>query len=176
MSSPGLLDVLAGPPRPLSLVELARVLGGLRWLELQGFERWGRLAIEPWDKAVAGWASGASLAHAWRASQLEALLPVSVGLPSASQSTCPHSPELEETAAETLPGDPVGPAPDGGKAERTTPADPLRLLGLLASAYRVRLAHPHQSADKPVLRVLSRLVSDVEFRLIETAEIFPLSG
>ncbi|MHB8245709.1 MAG: hypothetical protein ACYDGN_10220 [Acidimicrobiales bacterium] len=159
MTRAQLREELGGPARPLSLWETARVLGGLRWVELQGFEVFGRLgatagvpasADEP---SVGVPASAASLAHAWRAAQIESLLPVSSGLPGADECTREPSP---------LVGEWVG----GLRSATAAPSDGLAAAvrswyGDLEAAYEARLAHVHPGADGPVQRILGRLLADL---------------
>ncbi|HLI45040.1 MAG TPA: hypothetical protein VKU92_11320 [Acidimicrobiales bacterium] len=84
----GLAPAPTGREGQLSLLESARALGSLRWLELEGHARLGALAAGgSLPPRTAVWASGASLAHAWRAEQLRELLPVSAGLPGVDEST-----------------------------------------------------------------------------------------
>lgn len=148
---------LAGPARPLTLRESAAVLGGLRFVELASFRRLGRLAsgragaISP---AGAVWAAESSLAHARRAAELEALLPVSSGLPDAEE--CTRSPGAEVSALVAdleKVGDPSSP-------EQASPLDALYLA--LAQAYAFRAAHASPAADRAQRRVLERARQDVE--------------
>ena len=154
MSSPAdLWDELAGPRRPLFLVELAGVLGGLVYVELAGHERLGRLAASlarSGDAAGAVWASAASLAHAWRAAQLERLLPVSRGLPDAASVTvCPGPATAEWVERLEL-----------SNVDRLY-AELSGFYAELSAAYARRLAFVHASADGPVVTTLERLVADL---------------
>jgi len=127
------------------------VLGGLRFAELALFEWLGRVAaILEADDEVA-WASAASLRAAWRASQLEVLLPVSVGLPGAAVATAQVGPLVAEAVAR------LGEAP---VAE--VPAVASSWYDALLVAYRQRLAWTAPAAVGPLERVLSRAVADLE--------------
>lgn len=150
-----LVDLLAGPAEPLGLVALAHVLGGVRYVELEAFRSLGQLSAEAGTKpAVAVRASGAALAHAWRARQLEALLPVSAGLPGAADVTLSPGPAVDALLGRLWAGDPEVTA---------------GLSVVLAATYRRRLAHPHPSAEPFVARTLGRLLHDVEERALEGA-------
>jgi hypothetical protein len=148
-----LLLELSGPDEILPLSALGPVLGGLRAVELSCFERLGQMACgAPGnvdggadDAAASVWASQASLGHAWRASQLEELLPVSVGLPSVAECTRMPGPLTEEFV--------------GTLARAVAPS----WYRTLAQAYERRLAKLHPSADRYVARVLERLVEDVRW-------------
>jgi hypothetical protein len=163
--SDGLLEQLAGPRRPLSLLELGRVLGGLRWVELEAFRVLGErakvmpaepgepgLAVHP-GPALAMWASASSMAHAWRALQLEALLPVSVGLPTARECTGSPGPAATDWVASL--GSAVAGTDDDGRGVV------VGWYGVLAEAYGLRVGNSHPSADGPVVRTLGRLGADV---------------
>jgi hypothetical protein len=136
---------LSGPARPLTIEEMAFVLGGFRFVELSAFERLGRLASEErsLEPAVVTFASAASMAHAWRAAQLEELLPVSVGLPGVDECTRPQGPQSRHFVAEL--------SLEGAASWYRT----------LAAAYRRRAGHAHPSADGPIIRVLRRLEADI---------------
>ena len=159
----GELANLGGPSRPLTLLESARVLGGLRWVELEAFKMLGAFAVSPPGSGfgpgsgpgpeITQWASGSSLAHAWRATQLEELLPVAAGLPGAEE--CTTSPGLAAGQwLATLRAGLVG--VDAGAAESVP-----EHYGQLAAAYELRASNAHASADGPVLRTLERLSGDV---------------
>ncbi len=156
-----LLEALAGPARPLSLLESARALGGLRWVELASFELLGRLAAGggdagSLDASAAVWASGASLGHAWRANELERLLPVSVGLPSAAECTVAPGRLVEGFVGELA-------------RHVAAPGEGLACFyDLLVSAYEVRAAHPLEAADGAVVRTLGRLVADLRNAALPT--------
>ncbi len=168
--SDDLLEALAGPARPLGLLESARVLGGLRWVELTSFELLGRLATGageggPLDAATAVWASGASLGHAWRAHELERLLPVSAGLPSAAECTVAPG-RLVEAFVEALARHVA--VPGEGLAS---------FYDLLVRAYEVRAVHPLEAADRAVVRTLGRLVADLRAAALPAlAEAVPGRG
>lgn len=141
MSLDGAVVELAGPSRPLGIVDLATRLGGLRYLELVSYERLGRLAAEgDMSVSLALFMAKAALAHAGRGDLLGSLLPVSPGLPDAAELTvCP------------------------GEAVRALLARSLEQPGVLASlyetaeaAYAIRLAHRHPSGEANEARVLER--------------------
>ncbi len=142
-----LVDLLGGPPSALSIRGLAKVLGGLRFFELAAFEHLGIIASEGRDQGLEPnervWAASASLAHAWRAAQLEALLPVSVGLPNAGECTRSRGPEIDDLVA----------ALDYRSAAH--------IYGVLASSYERRIEFPHAAGEPFVLRTLSRLLDDL---------------
>jgi hypothetical protein len=147
---------LAGPDRPLTLLESARVFGGLRHLELELFTQLGRRAPEAQSPSVTVWASSASMAAAWRASLLEGLLPFSKGLPGLEESTRSAGPltdavlgRLEAAATdETLAAFVAG-----------------ELYPALLAAYGSRGDGLAPAADEPVRLALSRLTADLSYQL-----------
>jgi len=144
---------LRGPERPLLMVEAARVLGRLFDVEMALFSWLGRTArsLESADEVV--WASGASLRAAWRAAQLEQLLPVSVGLGSAEAPASPRSATtaaLEAVGALAAPGTPYD-----------APGLAMAWYAVLLDAYRWRLQWLSPAADGALERVLERLVTDL---------------
>lgn len=151
-SDGGRAVALGGPARQLSLVESAAALGSLRWLELEGHARLGRAAAgEDLAPGAAVWASGAAMAHAWRAGELGRLLPVSAGIPDAGESTRPASEAVARRAEDLEQALSAG-----------SDADLVSWYGGLAEAYRRRVAHASASADGPLVRTLNRLASDVD--------------
>lgn len=146
--------------RPLPLLDSAAHLGGCRHVELGCFALIGRAAQAagaPW----AGFLSGASLAHAWRASQLVELLPISVGLPDADAVTISPGAIADEALA-LLAGDP-------GDTPGTRPDGPALVAGLvqalypaMADGYRARFARCHPAPDAALARTLQRLLADLE--------------
>ncbi len=162
-----LLDQLSGPCRALSLLESARVVGGLRWVELGAFASLGRAATSgglPPELAV--WASGASLAHAWRAGQLHSLLPVSAGLPSAAEATKPPGEDVAELVESLAPPSAATGSPSSGDGPAL-----FRLYAALTAAYERRAEFAHPSADPPAVRVFVRLAADTR----RIAASFPAS-
>ncbi len=134
---------LRGPDRPLHMAEVAAVIGELRAAEL-GLFRWlGRLAPTLPSAREVAWASAASLRAAWRASELEPLLPVSAGLATGEDPV--HEP-IESSAPG---GDDV--FEQAGKRYRQ-----------LVDAYRYRLERLSPAADAAVERCLRRVLGDVE--------------
>jgi hypothetical protein len=150
----GIAATLAGPDRPLKMQEVAGVIGRFRDVEMVLFSWLGRTAPK---LAVAGevtWASGASLAAAWRASQLEQLLPVSDGLRSVRA-----VPSLEtplRAGLETL----VSFVPSGGPEE--VPELVGQWYAVLLEGYSYRLGRRSPAADGPLGRIFERLVADLE--------------
>lgn len=131
---------LCGPDRPLEMLEVGEVIGRLRAAELSLFRWLGRLAPTLPAAHEAAWASAASLRAAWRATQLEPLLPVSAGL---------ARPEEVAATAEPSGGDRV--LDEAG-----------RRYGELAGAYRYRLERLSAAADGAVERCLRRVLGDLE--------------
>lgn len=127
------------------MAEVGAVIGALRDAELELFRRLGRLAPSFPVAAQASWASAGSLRAAWRASQLEPLLPVSTGLvPSVETAGLG-----EEVPGEEVPGEEILAA----VAQR---------YHQLAEAYRFRLEHLSAAADGAVERCLLRVLTDLE--------------
>jgi hypothetical protein len=145
---PALLDELGGPARPLSLLELAHVVGSLRWVELQAFARLGGEATSgALPPPLAVWASSASLAHAWRADQLLSLLPASTGLPSPEECTTAGGPAVEAFVGRLR----------AASASTATAA----WYAELASAYERRAEFAHPAADGAAARTFVRLAADI---------------
>jgi hypothetical protein len=156
----------------LKLLDSARCLGGLRAVELACFARLGERAPHLAAPDCARWAASSSLAHGWRASLLEGLLPVSVGLPSPQDLTVLPDDTLGKELARVLPAQ-VLPASDQGLSprDRVSPTDDgLRLIAdlsgqlypVLLAAYLRRLEDSSPAADGAVARVLGRAVADLE--------------
>lgn len=139
--SPDPLAYLRGPDGPLPLILAASVLGELCRLELSLFAWLGEAAPSCGSPEEVVWASSASLRAAWRASQLETLLPVSVGLPRAD----------------------VAPAPSGlSSAHGVVTEVATTWYKVLAAAYSFRLDRLSSAADGPLERVLQRVLADLE--------------
>lgn len=132
------------------MAEVGAVIGALRDAELELFRRLGRLAPSFPVAAQASWASAGSLRAAWRASQLEPLLPVSTGLvPSVETAGLGEEVPGEEGPGEEVPGEEILAA----VAQR---------YHQLAEAYRFRLEHLSAAADGAVERCLQRVLTDLE--------------
>ena len=170
----GLAEALAGPDRVLTLEEWAAALGGLRYVELALFELLGRAALGgagpgdagpggagPGGAGYASWAGGASLQAAWRAEQIERLLPVSVGLPPAGEVTVAPS-EQVASALEAL-GLLSGPELAAKVGATWYPA--------LLAAYRRRSEALSEAADGPHGLVLVRVIADLEAAASHLADL-----
>jgi hypothetical protein len=146
---------LGRPDRPLTMEDMAGVIGAFRDVEMALFSWLGRIAPTLSSADEVGWASGASLRAAWRAAQIEQLLPVSVGVPCACDTSASRRPALgaclEALEACTPPN---GPGNVSGIVSHWYAA--------LLQAYKGRLAHLSAAADGPLERVLQRLVADLE--------------
>lgn len=155
MSGDGIARELAGPDRPLSIVEMAGVLGRLCWVELQGFRILGEMAAGAGhlDPTSAVFSSSASMAHGWRACQLEALLPVSTGLPSPEEVTGP--------GGEAVAGFCEAMATWGAAGPEELYASASAWYHVLGDGYQLRAAQLRQESDGPISRALSRLIADV---------------
>jgi len=147
---------LRGSEHPLQMADVAGVLGRFRDVELALFSWLGRTSrsLESAEEVV--WASGASLRAAWRATQLEQLLPVSVGL-GRTEAPSPSPTVATATALEALerlvPSDPPGSGFAAGLASAWYAA--------LLDAYRYRLRWLSAAADGPLERLLERLLADL---------------
>jgi len=151
----------------LNLLESARCLGGLRAVELACFRRLGERAPRLGTPRCARWAASASLAHAWRASLLEDLLPVSAGLPALAELTLLPDGALGVELARTLPdlGDVPAPQSRDSQADdgRVLIADLSgRLYPLLIGEYARRLEVATPAADGAVVRTIGRAIADLE--------------
>jgi len=107
------------------------------------------------------------MAHAWRASLVEGLLPVSVGLPGLAELTVIPQGPLAEELARALPDPAFDPLPrsrdsrgDDGRSVVVGLCD--RLYPLLLSEYSLRLELASPAADGPVIRVIGRVIADLE--------------
>jgi len=147
---------LSGPDGPLAMADTARIIGGLRLVELVLFDALGHAAPLLAEPEQVVWASSASLRAAWRGSQLECLVPVSTGLAPAAGTP-----------------DPVGPATGSGlealASLRTASEVPVHLPEMVAgwyevllAAYRYRLERLSAAADGPLERVFLRVACDLE--------------
>lgn len=180
-----LVSELAGPARPLLMLDVGPALGGLRFVELALFEWLGQAAATLEEDHEAAWASAASFRAAWRASQLEGLLPVSVGLPNAELATAPSGPLVAGSIAELAEGrqpDPVpgvGRQPGAGPARRRpgeVPDVASSWYDTLLAAYRHRLVWTAPAADGPLERVLCRLVADLEAERTAVGSVWERPG
>ena len=145
----------ARPPRvgALSIVESARVTGGLRFVELSCYEALSlaATAADGDDAPLAVFLAAAGLAHAWRAEQLAGLLPLSVGLPGAAELTRAPSPAAAEALSLLAAAAPAELAAVALGA----------LYPALAAAYELRSARAAPAADGPLLRVWRRVSADL---------------
>lgn len=137
---------------PLTLLESASLTGRYRYVELELFSALGRRAASC-EAEVSVYLAGASLAHSWRARELEARLPVSVGLPGVVELTRSPSGELDAAVALAV-------APGAGAEVLDAVVGALYPAMELAYAERVAAGSP--VSDPPVLRLLARLRSDLE--------------
>ncbi len=146
--------------RPLSLHDSVAHVGGCRHVELACFAIAGRAAPRV-GAPFAGFLSGASLAHAWRAAQLAELLPVSVGLPEATAVT--KSPGVLANEAMALLEGAAGHDGDIADDGRALTAGLVRALyPAMADGYRARFARCDPAPDAALARTLQRLLADLE--------------
>lgn len=134
-----------------SLLTTARLLGRMRYVELAAFSRLGRRAPTAGEAALAGFLAGASLAHAWRAAQLETHLPVSTTLPGPDELTVSPGPHLE-AALDLLDRADDGPLLTA-LAEVLYPA--------MLAGYDARRAVASPASDPPLRRTLGRVRHDL---------------
>lgn len=163
----------------MNLLDSSRRLGELRAVELACFRRLGERAPRLTPASCARWASAAARAHAWRASLLESLLPVSKGLPGWEELTVVGDGPLGDELARTLPESAGAPRvfPAGGGSSDTRPDSALafsdaglelvadlvgRLYPLLLDGYGSHLGACTEAADGAVMRMLGRAVADLE--------------
>jgi hypothetical protein len=133
--------------------EIAGVIGGLRDVEMALFSWLGRTAPALGCAGEVTWASGASLDAAWRAAQLEQLLPVSAGLPSAQAASVWTAVSAGLQTLDSF-------VPSGEPSE--VPRLAAQWYAALLDAYRHRLGLISPAADGALERVLQRLVADLE--------------
>lgn len=145
---------LSWPERQLEMADMAGVIGRFHHVEMALFSWLGHTAASLSAPEEVVWASGASLRAAWRAAQLEPLLPVSAGLVDADAATAPAGSavvrSLQVLASFVPPGAP-------GSALGLARA----WYGALLDAYRFRLELLAPAPDGALERVLERLVMDL---------------
>jgi hypothetical protein len=142
------------------MTDTAGVIGGLREVELALFGWLGRSAPSCSSPEEVVWASAASLRAAWRARELETLLPVSVGLVPDAAVSCLSSAatgsltSLMSTVEERAGG--------SGGADESLPETAAALYEVLAGVYDFRLDRLSRAADGPLERVLCRVATDLQ--------------
>ncbi|HEV8063632.1 MAG TPA: hypothetical protein VGP46_02315 [Acidimicrobiales bacterium] len=136
----------------LGLLEQAATIGQLVYVEQLLFHELGkaRAGLEAPPRL---WATAASFRAAWRAEQLSVLLPVSAGLPTASDLVSSAPEDLAE-----LLGEVVSTADMGEELAAATGSIYERLL----SVYRGHLKNSVHPADEPFAIVLRRVIADLE--------------
>jgi hypothetical protein len=139
------------------LLGTAEFLGHYRYVELECFERLGALAPRVEQPFLASYLAGAARAHAYRAALIEALLPVSVGLPGAVELTISPDSRLEGAFEELLDRD-----EEALLGELVLVAYPALLAG-----YRARFARCSMFSDPPLRRCLVRLMADLAAQIEE---------
>ncbi len=157
----------------LGIEHSARVTGGLRFVELSLFRLVGASAGDPGlgDDEVACYLAGAALAHAWRAEQLGALLPVSAGLPGAEACTVCPSPAARAALAAVAAFSTTLPAGPPGGAGELLDALVGPLGDALDDAYAGHQASSGEGADLPLRRVLRRVRADLAAVAAEGREL-----
>lgn len=167
----------------MSLLGSSRHLGGLRAVELTCFRRLGERAPRLVPASCARWAASASLARAWRASLLEVLLPVSVGLPGLEELTILPEGTLGDELARALPELDQALAERGrvrGPRDRDSRADDGlsliadlsgRLYPLILADCARRLEVRSPAADGAVVRAVGRAMADLEVVQAERAAL-----
>jgi hypothetical protein len=170
----------------LNLLDTSRKLGALRAVELTCFRRLGERAPGLVPASCARWAASASLAHAWRASLLESLLPVSTGLPGLEELTVLPENHLGDELARALPERDDGSCSAGtAPGSRDSPPDTgLQLVAdvtgglypLLLAEYALRLELCTQAADGAVVRTIGRAVADLEVVRAEGSALCSRAG
>jgi hypothetical protein len=147
-----------------SLLETADFIGRTRHVELACFSVLGRRAISSTETSVAIFLAGSARAHAWRAVQLEELLPVSLGLPGVEAATRSPGQAIDDAIAalEHEPND-------------ASVVDALGavLYPAMLVEYRSRIASAHLAADRPLVRTLRRATGDLEAVADELYELRP---
>ncbi len=151
---------------PLTLNQLAVVLGRYRFVELILFETVGRAVRACLDPSLTVVLSGASHAHAYRARQIEELLLVSAGLADAAVSTAP----ADEAHRDAL--------------EKVDVLDPKMLASclvnlwypLMADSYQQHLMRCNRVSDGSVRRLLLRLIFDLGTITEELAAVAGIGG
>jgi hypothetical protein len=162
-------DALAGSaPDQLSLVELARMVGGYRWVEFRIFEVLGAWMGSETQTEARLMFDIQSRQHAWHAQLWTDLLPSVDGVVDPDLATSPPGDGLEELFA-TLGGAPAGAAAGGGTL--------LRLVGLarvvfprVSAGYSLHLRRAVAVSDSAVVRALRLALRD-ETEAWQTTEL-----
>jgi hypothetical protein len=141
--------------RPLTVFELARVLGHYRYVEFALFEIVGEAARVSSSPSLTVVLAEASRAHAYRATQIEERLLVSVGLPHVEDATGAPSPELDALlhGLETV-------------ATHQLVSSLVNVwYPAMISSYQEHVSHCGEASDGAVRRLLGRLIYDVDASL-----------
>lgn len=155
-----------------SILDSARILGCERYVELACFGALGARALRSSDSSVLVALAGAARSHAWRAKELEDLLPVSLGLPGVEEST--RSPGENIDAAILLLAEESDETAVVGALVRV-------LYPAMLVSYRRHLISCAAAADRYVGSVLGRVISELEARLDDLSDVLeiddgPLAG
>jgi hypothetical protein len=162
-------DPLTGSaPAALSLVDLAQLVGGYRWVEFRMFEVLGSWVATESQAEARLMFDVQSRQHAWHAQLWADRLPAVVGVIDPDVATAPPDDGLEELFA-TLGGSPGGPAAGGGTL--------LRLVGLarvvlprVSCGYALHLRRAVAVSDSAVVRALRLALRD-ETEAWQTTEL-----
>jgi hypothetical protein len=157
----------------LNFHESSRQLGSIRAVELALFRILGERAPHLVPAGCAVWAAWASRAHAWRASLLEELLPISVGLAGLDELTVlpggAIGDELARSLSKSSDGAAAGALPgDESRDRRADSGPPLvedvsgRLYPLLIDEYARYLDKCEPAADGAAMRAVGRALADLE--------------
>jgi hypothetical protein len=157
----------------LNLLESAQRLGALRAVELACFRRLGERSAWLEPAGCARWAGSASRAHSWRASLIEELLPVSVGLPSFEELTVIPGGALGDELGRILPeiGLDSGPATTAEDGRELVVAMALGLYPRLVGEYTSLLQLCTPACDGAVARIMTRALGDLETVRAEGVEL-----
>ena len=155
-----------------SILDSAQLVGRERYIEISCFRALGDRALRGSESSVLVALAAVARGHAWRARELEELLPVSLGLPGVDQSTRAPGEDME-SAISLLTAE-----LDDSEVARAL----ARVLypAMLAS-YRAHLVSGSDAADRHLSTVLRRVISDLEARLDDLSDVVeiddgPLAG
>ena len=148
-----------------SILDSAQLIGHERYVEISCFRALGVRALGASDPSVLVALAAAARGHAWRARELEDLLPVSLGLPDVDGSTRPPGEKMDD-AISLLAAE-----PDDAEVARAL----ARVLypAMLAS-YRAHLVSGSDAADRHLSTVLRRVISDLEARVDDLSDVVAL--
>ena len=148
-----------------TIFSAADLIGKERYVELACFKGLGERSLQVREADVVLFLASAAQSHAWRARQLEELLPVSLGLPGVDEATTSPGP---------ITDDAIALACADGSGEEILQAIGRVLYPQMLSAYRAHLVTCSPAAELPTVLVLQRVIADLECRLDDLHEVLEI--